>query len=132
VRSLWEEFDQNLVSSDPLNFKDTKQYADRLLDSKAKTDSYDALVSAVGTMGGLSTVMAVMEYGFIGGSMGVVVGEKVTRAVERAIRERLPVARRVLLGRGAHDGGHALADADGEDLGRAGPAGLRRSCPSSR
>jgi acetyl-CoA carboxylase carboxyl transferase subunit beta len=89
--SLWEEFDQKLVSSDPLEFKDTKQYADRLVDSKAKTDSYDALVSAVGTMGGLSTVMAVMEYGFIGGSMGVVVGEKVTRAVERAIREKLPL-----------------------------------------
>jgi len=89
--TLWEEFDQNLVSSDPLNFKDTKQYADRLVDSKAKTDSYDALISAVGTMGGLSTVMAVMEYGFIGGSMGVVVGEKVTRAVERAIREKLPL-----------------------------------------
>ena len=89
--SLWEEFDQNLVSSDPLKFKDSKNYADRLVDSKAKTDSYDALVSAVGTMGGLSTVMAVMEYGFIGGSMGVVVGEKVTRAVERAIREKLPV-----------------------------------------
>ena len=89
--SLWEEFDQNLASSDPLKFKDTKLYADRLLDSKAKTDSYDALVSAVGTMGGLSTVMAVMEYGFIGGSMGVVVGEKVTRAVERAIREKLPL-----------------------------------------
>ena len=89
--SLWEEFDQNLVSSDPLKFRDTKLYADRLVDSKAKTDSYDALVSAVGTMGGLSTVMAVMEYGFIGGSMGVVVGEKVTRAVERAIRERLPL-----------------------------------------
>ena len=89
--SLWEEFDQNLVSNDPLKFKDTKLYADRLVDSKAKTDSYDALVSAVGTMGGLSTVMAVMEYGFIGGSMGVVVGEKVTRAVERALRERLPL-----------------------------------------
>ena len=89
--TVWEEFDQNLASSDPLHFKDTKLYADRLQDSKAKTDCYDALVSAIGTMGGLSTVMAVMEYGFIGGSMGVVVGEKVTRAIERAIRERLPL-----------------------------------------
>jgi len=44
--SLWEEFDQNLASSDPLKFKDTKNYADRLVDSKAKTDSYDALISA--------------------------------------------------------------------------------------
>jgi acetyl-CoA carboxylase carboxyl transferase subunit beta len=89
--TVWEEFDQNLASSDPLHFKDTKLYADRLQDSKAKTDCYDALVSAIGTMGGLSTVMAVMEYGFIGGSMGVVVGEKVTRAIERALRERLPL-----------------------------------------
>jgi len=89
--TVWEEFDQNLASSDPLHFKDTKLYADRLQDSKAKTDCYDALVSAIGTMGGLSAVMAVMEYGFIGGSMGVVVGEKVTRAIERAIRERLPL-----------------------------------------
>jgi acetyl-CoA carboxylase carboxyl transferase subunit beta len=89
--ALWEEFDQNLASSDPLHFKDTKLYADRLVDGKAKTDCYDALVSAVGTMGGLSTVMAVMEYGFIGGSMGVVVGEKVTRAIERAAKERLPL-----------------------------------------
>jgi acetyl-CoA carboxylase carboxyl transferase subunit beta len=89
--TVWEEFDQNLASSDPLHFKDTKLYADRLQDSKAKTDCYDALVSSVGTMGGLSTVMAVMEYGFIGGSMGVVVGEKVTRAIERALRERLPL-----------------------------------------
>lgn len=89
--TVWEEFDQNLASSDPLHFKDTKLYADRLQDSKAKTDCYDALVSAIGTMGGLATVMAVMEYGFIGGSMGVVVGEKVTRAIERAIRERLPL-----------------------------------------
>jgi len=89
--TVWEEFDQNLASSDPLHFKDTKLYADRLQDSKAKTDCYDALVSAVGTMGGLSAVMAVMEYGFIGGSMGVVVGEKVTRAIERAIREGLPL-----------------------------------------
>jgi len=89
--SLWEEFDQNLVSSDPLSFRDTKPYADRLKDGRAKTDCLDALVSAVGPMGGISTVMAVMEYGFIGGSMGVVVGEKVTRAIEKAARERLPL-----------------------------------------
>jgi acetyl-CoA carboxylase carboxyl transferase subunit beta len=89
--TLWEEFDQNLTSSDPLKFMDTKPYAARLVDGRAKTDCHDALVSAVGTMGGLSTVMAVMEYGFIGGSMGVVVGEKVTRCVEKAARERLPL-----------------------------------------
>jgi acetyl-CoA carboxylase carboxyl transferase subunit beta len=87
----WEEFDHDLVSSDPLSFRDTKPYAARLTDGKVKTDCFDALVSAVGTMGGVRTVMAVMEYGFIGGSMGVVVGEKVTRAIEKAERERLPL-----------------------------------------
>jgi acetyl-CoA carboxylase carboxyl transferase subunit beta len=87
----WQEIDHGLVSSDPLSFRDTKAYAARLKDGKAKTDCFDALVSAVGPMGGVQTVMAVMEYGFIGGSMGVVVGEKVTRAIEKAERERLPL-----------------------------------------
>jgi len=78
-------------SSDPLAFRDTKAYAARLQDGKRKTGSLDALVSAVGTVGGTPTVIAAMEYGFIGGSMGVVVGEKVTRAVEKAARERMPL-----------------------------------------
>ncbi len=87
----WEEFDSNLVSADPLGFRDTRLYAERLRAGKAKTDSYDALVSAAGEMGGRRTVVAAMEYGFIGGSMGVVVGEKVTRCVERSLSERLPL-----------------------------------------
>ena len=89
--TVWEEFDTDLVSSDPLGFRDTRPYAVRLTDGHKKTDSLDALISAVGTLDGIATVMAVMEYGFIGGSMGVVVGEKVTRAVERAIRDRMPL-----------------------------------------
>jgi acetyl-CoA carboxylase carboxyl transferase subunit beta len=87
----WEEFDSGLQSADPLSFQDTKRYAARLKDGRAKTALYDAFVSAVGTIGGIRTVVGVMEYGFIGGSMGVVVGEKVTRCVERAERERLPL-----------------------------------------
>jgi acetyl-CoA carboxylase carboxyl transferase subunit beta len=87
----WEEFDRGLVSADPLSFTDTKPYAARLRDGKAKTDCYDALVSGVGALGGGRTVIAAMEYGFIGGSMGVVVGEKVTRCVERALFERVPL-----------------------------------------
>jgi acetyl-CoA carboxylase carboxyl transferase subunit beta len=87
----WEEFDSKLVSADPLGFHDSKAYADRLKAGKAKTDSYDAVVSAVGTMGGRRVVVAAMEYGFIGGSMGVVVGEKVTRAIEKAVAEKLPL-----------------------------------------
>jgi len=87
----WEEFDHGLVSADPLRFRDTKAYAARLKDGQAKTQSGDALVSALGAMEGLRLVIAAMEYGFIGGSMGVVVGEKVTRAIERAEREKLPI-----------------------------------------
>jgi acetyl-CoA carboxylase carboxyl transferase subunit beta len=87
----WQEQDATLQSNDPLKFKDTKPYKGRLEDSRRKTGHADALVSAVGTLDGLRTVLAVMEYGFIGGSMGVVVGEKVTRAVERAAKERLPL-----------------------------------------
>ncbi len=87
----WEEFDHGLVSSDPLGFRDSRPYADRLRAGKAKTNSFDALVSAVGDMGGRPAIVASMEYAFIGGSMGVVVGEKVTRCIERALVERLPL-----------------------------------------
>jgi acetyl-CoA carboxylase carboxyl transferase subunit beta len=89
--AAWEEFDQGLVSSDPLAFQDTKAYAVRLKDGKHKTDCLDAVITAVGAVGGTSTVIAAMEYGFIGGSMGVVVGEKVARCVEKAARERMPL-----------------------------------------
>ena len=61
--SAWEEFDQRLVSADPLKFQDTKPYANRLRDGRDKTASLDALVSAVGTMGAVPTVIAAMEYG---------------------------------------------------------------------
>ena len=87
----WEEFDRDLVSADPLGFHDSKPYADRLRAGKAKTDSWDAIVSAVGEVGGRRTVIGSMEYAFIGGSMGVVVGEKVTRGIERALEEKLPL-----------------------------------------
>ena len=89
--AAWEEFDQGLVSSDPLGFTDTKAYAARLKDGKHKTDLLDAVITAVGAVGGIRTVVVAMEYGFIGGSMGVVVGEKVARSVERAARERMPL-----------------------------------------
>jgi acetyl-CoA carboxylase carboxyl transferase subunit beta len=87
----WQEFDSGLVSTDPLQFKDTKPYAGRLKDGKAKTDAYDAVLTATGTIASQPVVVAAMEYGFIGGSMGVVVGEKVTRAIERALASRHPL-----------------------------------------
>ncbi len=89
--SPWQELDAGLASADPLGFRDTKPYAARLKDGKAKTGFYDALVTGLAPMGGVPTLIAAMEYGFIGGSMGVVVGEKVTRAIEKAARERLPL-----------------------------------------
>jgi acetyl-CoA carboxylase carboxyl transferase subunit beta len=89
--AAWEEFDAGLVSSDPLGFSDTKAYAARLKDGKHKTDCLDAVITATGTVGGIPAVLAVMEYGFIGGSMGVVVGEKVARSVEKAAAGRMPL-----------------------------------------
>jgi acetyl-CoA carboxylase carboxyl transferase subunit beta len=87
----WQEFDSGLTSTDPLTFTDTKPYRQRLEASIAATGLKDAVITATGRVAGVNTVVAAMEYGFIGGSMGVVVGEKVTRAIERAIAGRLPV-----------------------------------------
>jgi acetyl-CoA carboxylase carboxyl transferase subunit beta len=87
----WEEHDAWLRSTDPLQFTDTKPYADRLTATIKKTGMRDAIVVGTGTIDGLSAVVAAMEYAFIGGSMGVVVGEKLTRAAERALAESSPL-----------------------------------------
>src|SRR5688572_11255432 len=81
----------NLTSTDPLQFTDTKPYRERLLKSIKDTGLKDAVIVATGTMDGLEVVIAAMEYTFIGGSMGVVVGEKITRAVEMGLERRQPV-----------------------------------------
>jgi acetyl-CoA carboxylase carboxyl transferase subunit beta len=87
----WTEFDKDLVSTDPLEFTDTKPYKARLQASIANTGMKDAVIVATGTVDGIATVIAAMEYGFIGGSMGVVVGEKIARGIERAIAAQVPV-----------------------------------------
>ena len=87
----WEEFDTGLQSTDPLQFVDTKPYRKRLESMRGTTGMKDAVIVASGRLDGMPVVVAAMEYGFIGGSMGVVVGEKITRAIERAIERRLPV-----------------------------------------
>ena len=79
------EYDADLHSTDPLKFIDTKPYRKRLDASIAATGLKDAVICATGRIDGIESVVAAMEYGFIGGSMGVVVGEKITRAIERAI-----------------------------------------------
>jgi len=87
----WQEYDNGLTSTDPLKFSDTKPYHKRLDASIAATGMKDAVITATGPINGIETSVAAMEYSFIGGSMGVVVGEKITRAIERAIDRRLPV-----------------------------------------
>ncbi|MGG5902078.1 acetyl-CoA carboxylase, carboxyltransferase subunit beta [Sphingobacterium daejeonense] len=80
----------NLKAGDPLNFVDTKPYKDRLLDSQAKTGLNDALRSAVGKVDGQDLVVACMDFSFIGGSMGSVVGEKIARSIDYCIEHKLP------------------------------------------
>ncbi len=89
--SEFQEHDGELIALDPLEFTDTKPYASRLSAGRRQTGLRDAIVSATGLIDGQRAIVAAMEYGFIGGSMGVVVGETITRAIERGFRERLPV-----------------------------------------
>jgi len=81
----WTEHDAGLRSTDPLKFRDTKAYADRLAATIKATGLRDAIIVGSGAIEGLPSVVCAMEYTFIGGSMGVVVGEKITRAAERAL-----------------------------------------------
>jgi acetyl-CoA carboxylase carboxyl transferase subunit beta len=87
----WTERDPGLRSLDPLGFTDTKAYRDRLAATIKKTGMKDAVVVGTGTLDGMPVAIAAMEYSFIGGSMGVVVGEKITRAAELALTERMPL-----------------------------------------
>ena len=86
-----EEFDRGLVARDPLEFKDKKKYPDRIADSQRKTGLADAIVCGIGRIGGREVSFGVMEFAFIGGSMGSVVGEKVARAIERALTRHIPL-----------------------------------------
>ena len=86
----WTEHDRDLRSLDPLKFTDTKPYKARLDASIKATGLKDAIIVGSGELDGLPAVIAAMEYGFIGGSMGVVVGEKITRGAELALETRVP------------------------------------------
>ena len=89
--SVFEEFDADISPKDALEFHDTKPYAARLVDYQERTGMLDAFISSTGMIGGHPVVVGAMEYGFMGGSMGSVVGEKVTRCAERALRENVPL-----------------------------------------
>jgi acetyl-CoA carboxylase carboxyl transferase subunit beta len=85
------EHDADLASSDPLKFSDTKPYAQRLKDAQHKLGMKDAILTAEGRLNGRPVMCCSMEFGFIGGSMGAVVGEKVARAIERSMRQKMPL-----------------------------------------
>jgi acetyl-CoA carboxylase carboxyl transferase subunit beta len=87
----YEIFDANISSTDPLKFVDLKPYSSRLRQAKKDTGLNDAVINANGKLMGRAVVASVMEYAFIGGSMGAVVGEAITRAVERAADTRTPL-----------------------------------------
>jgi acetyl-CoA carboxylase carboxyl transferase subunit beta len=88
--SKYTELAPNMVSGDPLNFKDTKKYRDRLKEAQQKTGLGDALSVAHGKLNDLGVVVACMNFNFIGGSMGSVVGEKIAIGIDYAIKHKLP------------------------------------------
>jgi len=87
----YQVVDTELRSTDPLEFTDLKRYKQRLHDAQRKTGLNDAIINAVGNIGPHEVVMSSMEYGFIGGSMGAVVGETIARAIDRSLATRHPL-----------------------------------------
>lgn len=85
------EIDEDILPDDPLNFSDLKPYKDRLKDAEKSTGSKEAIVTGIATVDNQPYAIASMEFQYIGGSMGSVVGEKITRLIERAVRNSLPV-----------------------------------------
>lgn len=87
----FQELFSNLTASDPLNFVDTKKYTDRLKDTIKKTHLKDAIRAAHGRIEGEELVVACMDFSFIGGSMGAVVGEKIARSIDYCLEKRIPL-----------------------------------------
>ncbi len=87
----FKEMDKKMRSTDPLEFTDTKKYKDRIKDAIRKTELNDAVRTGTGTMNGIELVVAIMDFSFIGGSMGSVVGEKIARATDRALKDKKPL-----------------------------------------
>jgi acetyl-CoA carboxylase carboxyl transferase subunit beta len=86
----FKELDAKMTSKDPLGFVDTKKYSDRLKDAQAKTELKDAVRTGVGLSKGKEIVICCMDFAFIGGSMGAVVGEKIARGIDHAIKNKTP------------------------------------------
>lgn len=85
------EYDAGLVSLDPLQFRDSKKYTDRIAEARKKTGRNDAVISGIGAIDGRQVSIAIMDFSFIGGSMGSVVGEKIARTIERSLDRQVPL-----------------------------------------
>ncbi len=116
----FEEMDAGLAPRDVLSFKDKKAYAQRLADEQQKAGQPDGLRAGRAFIKGRPVVLAVMDFAFMAGSMGAVVGEKITRAVEVATREKLPFILVSCSGGARMQESAAFADADGQDFRGAG------------
>ncbi len=90
-KGTFKELDKKMRSADPLNFVDTKKYTDRIEKTIKKTGLNDAVVTGLGEINGKKVGIAIMDFKFIGGSMGSVVGEKISRMIDKAIENKLPV-----------------------------------------
>ncbi|KQS76086.1 acetyl-CoA carboxylase carboxyl transferase subunit beta [Rhizobium sp. Leaf384] len=88
---VYETLPQPKVAQDPLKFRDSKKYTDRLRDSRAKTEMEDTILAGLGTVEGLKLVAVVHEFAFMGGSLGIAAGEAIIKAFERAIAEKCPL-----------------------------------------
>jgi acetyl-CoA carboxylase carboxyl transferase subunit beta len=84
-------FDEQVLPLDPLKFEDTEKYSRRLKDNQEKTLLHEAVINATAKIGEIRVILSVMDFAFLGGSMGSVVGEKISRAAERALQERTPL-----------------------------------------
>jgi acetyl-CoA carboxylase carboxyl transferase subunit beta len=83
--------DENIFPKDPLKFQDSMKYSDRLEKHKKNTSLNEATVNAEGTIGGIKVIVSIMDFRFLGGSMGSVVGEKITRAAEQSLKAKFPL-----------------------------------------
>jgi len=90
-KNSWKIIDEEIQPVDPLKFKDSKTYKQRLEESQNKTSLTEAVINITGTIDGIPVIMSIMDFSFIGGSMGSVVGERITRAIERAGKEKKPL-----------------------------------------
>jgi acetyl-CoA carboxylase carboxyl transferase subunit beta len=90
-KDTWKPYDDKLTSADPLKFKGISAYADKIKEYQTRTGMNDAVIAGLGELEGVTVSMAVMDFRFLGGSMGSVVGEVITRAIERAVDKELPM-----------------------------------------